>query len=281
MAIRLWPQDYEQKEHISKGERMLLRNAERNFTNGHFVVGINPVGMSTDEVKMGFYLSPPEGLISFSIKSGPCDGKAVDAYKAYIEMVENAIYEHLLNSKLLIVRNGEYKTLKMPYKHVMIFSDEKYNSVKLDIEQKKHLLAYALWGFFRPATSTGTEKMISDLHIFSGFRKKYDTSFMGLSDLECRAVFERLAPEYIVLMNEKENVEIKTKHNAISEDDLKITGEEIEYKTFYLDKYQVAQVNDMGKGHRVILANPGAGKSVLLLSKAFNSVFTSKLARRH
>mgnify|MGYP000512558637 CR=1 FL=1 len=48
-----------------------------------------------------------------------------------------------------------------------------------------------------------------------------------------------------------------------------ITGKELEYKTFFFDEYQVGVVNDMGKGHRVILANPGAGKSVLLLSKAF------------
>lgn len=40
-------------------------------------------------------------------------------------------------------------------------------------------------------------------------------------------------------------------------------------KLFFLDDYQVGQVNDMGRGHRVILANPGAGKSVLILSKAF------------
>lgn len=50
---------------------------------------------------------------------------------------------------------------------------------------------------------------------------------------------------------------------------MRITGDELEYKTFFLDDYQVGQVNDMGRGHRVILANPGAGKSVLLLSKAF------------
>lgn len=70
-------------------------------------------------------------------------------------------------------------------------------------------------------------------------------------------------------MNEIENVVIKETTAHLSEEDFKISGNELEYKTFFLDEYQVAQVNDMGKGHRVILANPGAGKSVLLLSKAF------------
>ena len=55
MAIRLWPQDYERKDHITKAEKSLLRNAARNFKNGHIAVSIDPVGMSTATVKMGMY----------------------------------------------------------------------------------------------------------------------------------------------------------------------------------------------------------------------------------
>lgn len=67
MSIRLWPQDYEKKVHITKAERFLLKSAARNFKNGHIVVGIDPVGMSTSSVKMGMYISPTEGLITFSV----------------------------------------------------------------------------------------------------------------------------------------------------------------------------------------------------------------------
>ena len=38
MPIRLWPNDYVKKEHITSYERYLLRNAEKNFKDGHFVV---------------------------------------------------------------------------------------------------------------------------------------------------------------------------------------------------------------------------------------------------
>ena len=65
MAIRLWTQDYERKDHITKAEKSLLRNASRNFSNGHIAVGIDPVGMSNTSVKMGMYISPEEGLITF------------------------------------------------------------------------------------------------------------------------------------------------------------------------------------------------------------------------
>ena len=70
MAIRLWPQDYERKDHITKAEKGILRYAARNFQNGHMVVGIDPVGLSGEKVKLGMYISPNEGLVTFSIYSG-------------------------------------------------------------------------------------------------------------------------------------------------------------------------------------------------------------------
>lgn len=269
MSIRLWPQDYERKEHITKLEKVLLRNASRNFNNGHIAVGIDPVGMSTATVKMGMYISPSEGLITFSIYPGSVVSVNISAYITYVKMVEEKIYDRLIDSKILIVRNGEYKSLKFPYKHIIIFPDEKVGNVNASMEQLNQLRNYATLDFFRPITSSGNEKTIKQLGVFEGIRKPYDATFKSLSDLDCTAIFERLAPEYIVVMTETEHVEIATKHSIATEAEMRITGKELEYKTFFLDEYQVSQVNDMGIGHRVILANPGAGKSVLLLSKAF------------
>ena len=48
MPIRLWPKDYAKKDHISQGEKILLRNAARNLKEGHFAVDIDPVRMSTN-----------------------------------------------------------------------------------------------------------------------------------------------------------------------------------------------------------------------------------------
>lgn len=269
MPIRLWPQDYERKEHITKPEKSLLRNAARNFQNGHIAVGIDPLGMSNSVVRMGMYISPTEGLITYSLYQGKIAATNIDMYISYVNMVEEKIYERLLDSKILIVRNSVYKTLKFPYKHIIMFPDEKVGEVNVSIEQLKKLIPYATFDFFRPITSKSKEKRVSELGIFSNIRKPYDKSFKEILDMECRAVFERLAPEYTVVMNEVENVKIAENKMIVTGKDLRITGKELEYKTFFLDEYQVTIVNDMGKGHRVILANPGAGKSVLLLSKAF------------
>ena len=56
MSIRLWPQEYEKKNHITGGEKFLLRRAARNFHSGHIVVGIDPVGMSNDKVKNVWFI---------------------------------------------------------------------------------------------------------------------------------------------------------------------------------------------------------------------------------
>lgn len=269
MAIRLWPQDYERKEHITRAEKALLRNAARNFRNGHIVVGIDPLGMSSDTVKMGMYISPEEGLITYSLYQGKINFDSISNYKFYVEMVEDKIYNRLLDSKVLIVRDGDYKTLKFPYKHIIMFSDEKVGSVAATSEQMKRLLNYATYDFFRPITSKGNEKTLLQFGIFDGIRKPYDNTFNEITNQECCAIFERLAPEYTVVMNESEKICVPERKEVAINRDIRITGKETEYKTFFLDEYQVAQVNDMGKGHRVILANPGAGKSVLLLSKAF------------
>lgn len=269
MAIRLWPQDYERKEHITKAEKALLRNAARNFQSGHLAVGINPIGLSMTGMKMGLYISPAEGLLTFSLYEGKADPEQADSYLTCVKMVEDRIYARLLDSKMLIVRTGDCKVLKFPYKHIIMFPDEKIGAASGTEAQLRRLYAYATYGFFQPITSDGKEKLVKDLKIFSDIRKHYDASFTEISERECRAIFERLAPEYTVVMNETEKVQVETKNIPVSDEDLKITGKEQEYKTFFLDEYQVGIVNEMGKGHRVILANPGAGKSVLLLSKAF------------
>ena len=119
MSIRLWPQDYERKEHITKAEKALLRYAARNFQSGHIAVGIDPLGLSSEKIKLGMYISPNKGLITFSIYTGKISALPVVFYRNYVEMVEGKIQERLLDSKLLIVRNGQNKALKFPYKHIV------------------------------------------------------------------------------------------------------------------------------------------------------------------
>lgn len=269
MPIRLWPKDFERKAHITKEEKALLRNASQNLESGHFAVGIDPIGMSSEKVHMGFYIAPDKGLLTFSVYTDKLNPALSSIYESYISMVEKRIYERLIDSKMLIVRNGENKILKFPYKHVIIFANEKPMPLRGDYAILKDIASHICMQFLTQLGESKSMLRKVDVEIAESTHFPYEQDFKCLVEQECRAIFERLAPEYTVVMHEKENVEVKQTKVTYSDQDFKITGKEEEYKTFFLDEYQVAQVNDMGRGHRVLLANPGAGKSVLLLSKAF------------
>ena len=74
----------------------------------------------------------------------------------------NSIYTRLLDSKLLIVRNGDSKVLKFPYKHVIIFPDQKVGRVAASKDLIRKMLNYCTYDFFRPITSRGNCTRKSD-----------------------------------------------------------------------------------------------------------------------
>ena len=269
MPIKIWPREYEKKDHINAGERFLLRNALRNFKEGCFVIGIDPMGYSTDKVHMGMYINPSEGLVTFSVVPGKMDMESIKGYMMMHKIIEPTIYERLLNSRLLIARSGDKKVLRFPYKHIYIFPDEELPVTACEDDLLQEFSQYSAVRFFIPTTAKNRPKFVKDLRIFDDIRMPYDSNFQSISDDECKAIFERLAPEYTVVLKEKDEVEVAETPDDLPAESEQINGHEVEYRTFYLDDYQVGQINDMGRGHRVILANAGAGKSVLLLSKAF------------
>lgn len=270
MPVKIWPREFEKKDHINAAERFLLRNAMRNLKEGCFAIGIDPVGFATDKVHMGMYISPNEGLITFSIVRENLDPAAVAGYLAMEKVIEPAIYERLLNSRLLIARSGDKKILKFPYKHIFIFPDEEIPVVSCDADTLLAFAPYSAVRFFIPTTAKNRPKFLKDLRMFDDIRMPYDSNFTALSDEECLAIFERLAPEYTVVLKEKDEVEVVETTDELPAESEEINGNEVEYRTFYLDDYQVALINDMGRGHRVMLANAGAGKSVLLLFLLFS-----------
>lgn len=269
MPIKIWPNDFERKEHIYAEERFLLRNALKNFKEGCFVTGIDPLGFCTEQVHMGMYISPEQGLITFSIVQNKIDATQVPMLQMAAENIEQSIYERLVNSKLLIVRHNEKKLLKFPYKHIYLFVNEDVPVNSVDADALTSFAPYSAIRFFIPTTAKNRPKFVKDLHIFENIRMPYDSNFKRITEAESLAIFERLAPEYTVVMKEREEVYVPEIEDELPAESKEITGDEVEYRTFYLDDYQVGQINDMGRGHRVILANAGAGKSVLLLSKAF------------
>lgn len=279
MTFKIWPNEFERKDFLTDSEKRLLRTAKKNFYDGHMVASIDPLGLSNKDVKMGMLVMPKEGLLTYSIIDRPFSASEEKQYITFVKYIEDRIYERLLDAKVLIQRNDNYKFLKFPYKHVLLFPTEKAINHSMTEEMIRELSPYILFGFFGPIDPQKKIRMISDLNLLSSVRVIYSKDFVNINDIEQKAIFERLAPEYTIVLPEKEEIEIKKSSQPVSEEMLKINGKEQEFRTFFLDDYQVGIVNDMGRGHRVILANPGAGKSVLLLSKAFKYASIYKESR--
>lgn len=106
MAIRLWLKDYEKKDHISKREKGILRFASSNFKNGHFAVGIDPLGLSTDTVRLtskktlinefnhfeGSALAESANVVLENIKRGDII-KFINGHIEEIFTIENHVYD--------------------------------------------------------------------------------------------------------------------------------------------------------------------------------------------
>ena len=256
MDKKCWPAAIPTGSNYTAIERSLFNSFEKNIENGWLVLDADPVGLKTDKVKMGFFISNI-GLITFSIYDNISIEETRAIVKIYTEMVKKKITELLEESALLIGRVEGKKFLKFPYSHINIFND--------DVIIPDELSEYAAGNIF--AKKEIVEKILNIAVEKYKFLEKPE-----ISDKMAVSILSKLSPEYTVIKPEIQKIE--NNDNEIQKEiDIEnlpnITGKEVEYSTFLLDDDQVKYVNEMGTGHRVLLANAGAGKSVLLLSRAY------------
>lgn len=258
--VEIWPSNFENKDIFTKEEKELMREMKRNFYDGIFVAGVNPVGKGKMN-RISYYLSQKFGLTIFSVLNVEKE-KLIEALEMFLEVneeLEEKILFRLLDSNALIKKENNQKSINIDLKHYILFQNINYSNLKG--KEKNKLKEYRDKVLFKNFIDIDGNSLTERL-------KKSTT----ISDIKEKAIIERLSPEYAIILNEKENLKevnnnnIATNINNIS---LNISGDELEYKTFALDKEQINLINDISYGHRLILANPGAGKSVILLAKAF------------
>lgn len=264
MERRVWPVEIPVNSNFTEIERDIYLKIKRTKINCWFLVDIDPVGLCNEKVRMGIIIHPEKGVISFSMHSDISSEVMSISANMYIGMVEDKIYNLLVESAMLIQSKDSKKVFKYPYKHIAILGE---------VDNTTHTRCYSTDCF---SSTTDIE------NLFNGdFSKPYGTDSVHISDEEAVAILSKLAPEYTVVKPQKLNVEVSTMDvDIVNVEELPaITGNEIEYASFLLDEEQVKYVNEMGTGHRVLLANAGAGKSVLLLSRAYRYASAHKKSR--
>ena len=255
MEKRVWPQDISNSDDYLAMEKKIFSSFKNKISEGWLIVHIDPIGMSNETVKMGLFISD-KALITFSVQDCVDEGLFLQNSQIYTKMVHDKIYSLLCESSMLINRSGDKKFLKFPYRHINILKLEK----KVSGENSKIIFENI---FKDEKTLEAIEEDLLNEYEYEGLTE--------IDDQMAISIIGKLAPEYTV--TKPEVVKVDTDEVNFDDVDIEelpdITGKEIEYSTFLLDEEQVKFVNEMGTGHRVLLANAGAGKSVLVLSRAY------------
>lgn len=266
MERRIWPIELPTNSIFTDLEKDIYLKVKRTKTNAWFLFDIDPIGLSNEKVRMGVVIHPNKGIITFSIHEGISSEVFKLAIDMYTSMIEKNIYNLLVESLALIATSDGKKMLKYPYRHINILGET--NS----FESKKGYTADVFSSGARIDALFEQKEMFEKPHALADFE---------ISEVEAIAIVSKIAPEYTVTKPQKIDYVVKeidgTQINVEQLPD--ITGKEIEYSTFLLDADQVKYINEMGIGHRVLLANAGAGKSVLLLSRAYRYASTHKKER--
>lgn len=257
MEYRIWPSVLPRDNDYSSLEKNIYRCIDKNLKKGWCLLHIDPVGMSNDSVQFGVVILEEVGILSFSIQSTTSYEDFRILSDTYTDLVSSKITNLLMESALLIYSCNGGKGLRFNYRHINIFNDDSIcddeNCYNVSIFEDENNIAELL-------SKDGNESGI-------------------IGEAEARAIINKLAPEYTVVKPEIVSDKPIEEVNESVYDLPEITGKEIEYATFLLDDNQVRFVNEIETGHRVLLANAGAGKSVLLLSKAYRYASANKNGR--
>lgn len=260
VRTRIWPTNFEIRNEFSKEEKECARYFFKNGFVENFVLGVNPTGKGKLK-RISYSFSKSDGIRIFYLIDANKE-KMLEYIKFYIEQLEELqeeIIYRLLNSAMLIRREKGKKSLTVPFNMYVVFQGISYSSLRL--KDKKNIIDYEDKILFKNFINLKGETI---------YEKKRQSII--LTESQCNAIVERLSPEYTIVINEKESVEkanSKIINYGVNKIQLDITGNELENKIFALDDEQINLINEIRYGHRLILANPGAGKSVILLAKAF------------
>lgn len=271
-GLKVWPSTFDRRDYFTKSEKEIIRFCQKRLTVGQLVMGVHPVGQG-QENRIGFCVLP-EGIFAFQINDADTVSLAnMEIVELFRKTLEDKLYQRLLDAKRLIVRKGNKKILKVPFTFAIVFQNVRVSQVsELSYEQWKKQCRAKI--FFRNFTFPGKgNTTVSDAdklkkYWFDELYLPYAEDFIQLGTEETTAIIERLAPEYAIIFPTKQQVDVPATSSSVVASE-EITGNEHEFLTFCFDDKQVDIVNHIRKGHQLILANAGAGKSVLLLAKSY------------
>lgn len=260
--MQLYPEKYD-KLSLSSEEKSFLRTLDRAFSDddmSYYVLHINPrrkdLGKGEPELFNLLLWSRGILLLRF-IETSDVNVASITAKNALSPMVYNMlvsdIFEKLEESRYLTTQSGEVK-----YGVGVCFVFSKIGSLSeltgLTESEKSFVSNIAL---FKDDISEIRKEGSKVLERIVPLKET-------LSEDKVNNVFQRLCPEITIprkyLITDKDRIHIQ---------DQKINNADRAVLSYRLDTRQIDIINRIDRGHQLILACAGSGKSVLLISKCF------------
>lgn len=264
-SFAIIPSNYSEQSCYSTNAKRLFNFLKKKYTS-EGIATIKAYKESDGEV--GLIIMPSKGIIIFKLKSNEFTDEQLTS--PMFNLISNSEYSSLKDfyinkfyqSKALCEFKDNYKILKYPIRFVLVY--QSIDLSKLSYSVRNNISIQNKDIYFKNFTT-----IYKDNELFSNF-ENYDDSFNNIDTKMFGSIIERIIPEYATLTNIAPEEVLIDKSEKINDPIfVPITGNEREFSALCLDDVQIKSINDTKPGHYLTLANPGTGKSVLLISKAY------------
>lgn len=262
------PSNYSKQNCYPKEVKLFLNSLKKTYTKEGLAAVASYYDPDKNDCILGLIALPTKGAIIFqlyltpeeNIKNIINNAFLFNAFKQQFSEFRTRYYKQFLNSKNLCSIIGNEKQLKFPIKFVNIFQN-------LDVTHlnREELIKINELGLCHNLTCPidGNDPFDNMENQPIGFSKL-------TKDIE-NSILERVLPEYVTLTQ----VRPEPTPLALFDDTNRhigftpINGKEREFRAVRLDDDEIKLINNVKNGLTLTLANPGTGKSVILVSKAF------------
>ena len=259
--MQIYPEKYDKLD-LSTSERSFLRTMERAFTGeqlSYYVLQINPRKRDTGNGQAELFdlFVVPEGILLLRFFDTDMPLVATTTIKAMSNMVfkvlENDVKSKLEESKYLVRESGN---LRFALNISFVFPNVERLQIDSDLGD--------------------AEKDFCDTHVLfkndiQTLRKEGKALLLtrlqpadDITEDRVNNIFQRLCPEITIPRKF-----ILDDHSSITIKEAALTQIDRAVQSYRLDTWQIDIVNRINRGHQLILACAGSGKSVLLISKCF------------
>lgn len=262
--FRIIPSNYSEQSSFSTPVKQFLTSLKKKYSDGLAAIK----SYEENGGNVGVFLVPNRGIVVFKMMS--LEEKDIDflynkmyyaACKGQLEKFRAFYTDKMLMSKKLYWsnQNNTNKCFRYPTRFVFVFEN-----IHKDKINKDKLALSDIDIFFK-----GFDNFFDNNDVLTNFEPYVESDFKTIEQELYGAIIERIIPEYSTLVDIVPQEKSESQRKKTDFKFAPITGKEREFRALSLDDEQIKIINDTKPGHYITLANPGTGKSVLLVSKAY------------